>query len=173
MLYRRVPAHSIARSREPLKPMKPSSAARRRGPPLQRWLTFLRTHAPNIADMDLFVVPSPTWTCSWFRPLASTCSTSWSSCGWGALDQRHTESNCGVDPHTRSRRHSALPDRDRDQACRAVVTRRLRTMGIRDKPIAPGSPWQTGFAGKVDRINPARVRGPHRRAGRGALVHAR
>jgi hypothetical protein len=23
-------------------------------------------------------------------------------------------------------------------------------MGIRDKPIAPGSPWQTGFAGKVD-----------------------
>src|SRR5262249_23252136 len=45
-------------------------------------------------------------------------------------------------------------------------------MGIRDKPIAPGSPWQTGFAGKVDRINPSRVRGPHRRAGRDALVHA-
>ena len=38
--------------------MKPSSAARRRGPPLQRWLTFLRNHAPNIADMDLFVVPT-------------------------------------------------------------------------------------------------------------------
>ena len=54
----RVPAHSIARSREALKPMKPSSAARRRGPPLQRWLTFLRNHAPNIADMDLFVVPT-------------------------------------------------------------------------------------------------------------------
>ena len=27
----------------------------------------------------------------------------------------------------------------------AAVTRRPRTMGIRDKPIAPGSPWQTGF----------------------------
>ena len=27
-----------------------------------------------------------------------------------------------------------------DQAYRAAVTRRLRTMGIRDKPIAPGSP---------------------------------
>ncbi len=38
--------------------MKPSSAARRRDPPLQRWLTFLRNHAPNIADMDLFVVPT-------------------------------------------------------------------------------------------------------------------
>ena len=61
--------------------------------------------------------------------------------------------------------------RDRDQAYGAAVTRRLRTMGIPD--TAPGSPWQIGFAGKVDRINPAQVRGPHRRAGRGALVHAR
>jgi 4'-phosphopantetheinyl transferase EntD len=29
---------------------------------------------------------------------------------------------------------SALPDRDRDQAYRAAVTRRLRTMGIRESP---------------------------------------
>jgi transposase InsO family protein len=28
----------------------------------------------------------------------------------------------------------------------AVVTRRLRAMGIRDKPTAPASPWQNGFA---------------------------
>ena len=48
----------IARSREPLKPVKPSSAARRRGPLSQRWLTFLRNHAPNIADRDMFVVPT-------------------------------------------------------------------------------------------------------------------
>src|SRR5712672_3798129 len=27
------------------------------GPPSQGWLTFLRNHAPNIAAMDLFVVP--------------------------------------------------------------------------------------------------------------------
>ena len=36
--------------------------------------------------------------------------------------------------------------RDRDRLFGAVVTRRLRTMGIRDKPIAPASPWQNGFA---------------------------
>jgi hypothetical protein len=29
------------------------------------------------------------------------------------------------------------------------VTRRLRAMGIRDKPIAPGSPWQNGFAERL------------------------
>jgi hypothetical protein len=31
---------------------------KRRGPPSQGWLTFLRNHAPNIAAMDLFVVPT-------------------------------------------------------------------------------------------------------------------
>ena len=34
--------------------------------------------------------------------------------------------------------------RDRDRIYGAVVTRRLRAMGIRDKPIAPASPWQNG-----------------------------
>jgi transposase InsO family protein len=29
------------------------------------------------------------------------------------------------------------------------VTHRLRAMGIRDKPIAPGSPWQNGFAERL------------------------
>ena len=31
---------------------------KRCGPPSQGWLTFLRNHAPNIATMDLFVVPT-------------------------------------------------------------------------------------------------------------------
>ncbi len=32
--------------------------AKRRGPPSQGWCTFLRNHAPNIAAMDLVVVPT-------------------------------------------------------------------------------------------------------------------
>ena len=31
---------------------------KRRGPPSQGWLTFLRNHAPDIAAMDFFVVPT-------------------------------------------------------------------------------------------------------------------
>jgi hypothetical protein len=31
---------------------------KRPGPPSQGWRTFLRNHAPDIAAMDLFVVPS-------------------------------------------------------------------------------------------------------------------
>jgi hypothetical protein len=31
---------------------------KRRAPPSQGWRTFLRNHAPDIAAMDLFVVPT-------------------------------------------------------------------------------------------------------------------
>jgi transposase InsO family protein len=39
--------------------------------------------------------------------------------------------------------------RDRDRIYGTVVIRRLRAMGIRDKPIAPASPWQNGFAERL------------------------
>ena len=38
--------------------------------------------------------------------------------------------------------------RDRDRIYAAVI-RRLRAMGIRDKPVAPASPWQNGFAERL------------------------
>jgi len=31
----------------------------------------------------------------------------------------------------------------------AIVSRRLRAMGIRDKPIAPSSPWQNAYAERL------------------------
>jgi hypothetical protein len=39
--------------------------------------------------------------------------------------------------------------RDRDSVYGAVVTRRLRAMGIRDRPIAAASPWQNGYAERL------------------------
>src|SRR5262249_21723221 len=39
--------------------------------------------------------------------------------------------------------------RDRDCIYGAVVTRRLRAMGIRDKPIALASPWQNDFVERL------------------------
>src|SRR5262249_8868099 len=36
----------------------PDIMVRRRGPPSQTWLTFLRNHALDIAAIDLFVVPT-------------------------------------------------------------------------------------------------------------------
>jgi hypothetical protein len=42
--------------------------------------------------------------------------------------------------------------RDRDCVFGSVVIQRMRAMGIRDKPIAPRSPWQNGFLN--DRLGP-------------------
>ena len=39
--------------------------------------------------------------------------------------------------------------RDRDGTYGAAVTRPLRAMGIRDKPIAPSSPWQNAYAERL------------------------
>ena len=47
---------------------------KRCGPPSQGWRTFLCNHAPDIAAMDLSLLP----------PLASICSTSSSSFDWAA-----------------------------------------------------------------------------------------
>jgi hypothetical protein len=50
---------------------------KRRGPPSQEWRTFLRNHAPDIAAMDLFVVPTIGSTCSMPSSLfGSTAETS-------------------------------------------------------------------------------------------------
>jgi transposase InsO family protein len=39
--------------------------------------------------------------------------------------------------------------RDNDNIFGNVALRRIRAMGIRDKPIAAGSPWQNGFAERL------------------------
>ena len=39
--------------------------------------------------------------------------------------------------------------RDRDSVYGEVFTRRIRAMGIRDRPTAPRSPWQNGYAERL------------------------
>jgi transposase InsO family protein len=39
--------------------------------------------------------------------------------------------------------------RDRDGICGEIFTRRLRSMGIRDRPTSARSPWQNGYAERL------------------------
>jgi transposase InsO family protein len=121
---------------------------KRRGPPSQGWRTFLRNHAPDIAAMDLFVVPTIGFKLLYGfvivrlhrRDLVWINVTTNPTAEW--IARRITEAFPW----------DGAPDymiRDRDRIYGAVVTRRLRAMGIRDKPIAPASPWQNGFAERL------------------------
>jgi transposase InsO family protein len=121
---------------------------KRRGLPSQGWRTFLRNHAPEIAAMDLFVVPTIGFDLLYAfvivrldrRDLVWTNVTTNPTAEWVA--RQITEAF----PWDMAPRYMI---RDRDRIYGIVVTRRLRAMGIRDKPTAPASPWQNGFAERL------------------------
>src|ERR1700716_4023683 len=121
---------------------------KRRGPPSQGWCTFLHNHAPDIAAMDLFVVPTIGFDLLYAlvivrldrRDLAWINVTANPTAEWVA--RQITEAF----PWDGAPRYMI---RNRDRIYGTVVTRRLRAMGIRDKPIAPTSPWQNSFAERL------------------------
>jgi hypothetical protein len=110
-------------------------------PPGQRWGTFLRNHLPQIAAIDLFVVPTIGFNLLYVliivrlarRELVWINVTAYPTPEW--IARQITEAF----PWNEAPRYLI---RDRDGIYGVAVTRRLRAMGIRDKPIAPGSPWQ-------------------------------
>jgi transposase InsO family protein len=121
---------------------------KRRGPPSQGWRTFLRNHAPDIAAMDLFVVPTIGFKLLYGfvivridrRDLVWINVTTNPTAEWIARQITEAFPWDGAPGYM---------IRDRDRIYGSLVTRRLRAMGIRDKPIAPASPWQNGFAERL------------------------
>ena len=116
--------------------------ARHRRPPSQGWKTFLRNHADGIASIDLFV-PTISFRLLYGlqilrhgrRHMLWLGVTAHPTAEWiaGQLTKA-----CGWEPGPRYIVH------DRDRVYGEVFTRRLRAMGIRDRPTAPRSPWQNG-----------------------------
>jgi transposase InsO family protein len=114
----------------------------------QGWRTFIRNHMPEIAAMDLFVVPTVG-----FRLLYALIII--------RLDRRHLVwVNVTANPTaewvarqiTEAFPWDEAPQyliRDRDGLYGAIVIRRLQAMGIRDRPIAAASPWQNGYAERL------------------------
>jgi len=120
---------------------------RRIGPPSQDWKTFLNNHADGIAAMDLFVVPTISFRLLygllimghgrrqilWFGVISHP-TAEWianqlmEACGWEQA------------PH--------YLIRDRDRAYGEVFIR-IRSIGIRDRPTSPRSPWQNAYAERL------------------------
>jgi transposase InsO family protein len=122
--------------------------ARNRRPPSQGWKTFLRNHADGIASMDLFVVPTVSFRLLYGllilkhgrREILWLSATAHPSAEW--ISRQLTEAyGWEAGPH--------YLVRDRDCVYGEVFVRRLRAMGIRDRPTAPRSPWQNGFCERL------------------------
>src|ERR1700739_4361475 len=116
---------------------------RGRKPPSRSWRTFLRNHAEAIAAIDLCVVPTLT-----FERLFAVLVL-----GHGRRQllwfevTRHPTAEWLARQITEAFPWASAPGylvRDNDRAYGQVFTRRVRAMGICDRPISPRSPWQNG-----------------------------
>jgi hypothetical protein len=122
-------------------------AKRRDRHPKAGW-TFLRNHADGIAAMDLFVVPTISFRLLYGllivghgrRQILWFGDTAHPTAEW--IANRITEA-CGWEQAPR------YLIRDRDGAYGEVFIRRLRSIGIRDRPTSPRSPWQNGYAERL------------------------
>ena len=122
--------------------------ARHRRPPSQGWKTFLRNHADGIASIDLFVVPTLSFRLLYGllilnhsrRQILWLGVTAHPTAEWIA---RQLTEACGWEPVPR------YIIRDRDSVYGEIFKRRLRAMGIRDRPTAPRSPWQNGHTERL------------------------
>ena len=107
---------------------------RRSGPPSQTWRTFLRNHADAITAIDLCLVPTVTFECL-FAFVVMHPTAEW-------LARQIVEAF----PWNTAPRYLV---RDNDGAYGKTFTKRVRTMGIRDRPIAPRSPWQNPYVERL------------------------
>jgi transposase InsO family protein len=120
----------------------------RRVPPGQGWRTFLRNHVPDVAAMDLFVVPTIGFKLLYAFVIVrlSRRDIVWINVTAHPTAEWVAHQIAEAFPWNEVPRYMI---RDRDCIYGAVVTRRLRAMGIRDKPNAPASPWQNGFVERL------------------------
>jgi transposase InsO family protein len=132
--------------------------ARPSKPPSQSWKTFLRNHAEAIAAIDMCVVPTVT-----FERLFAFLVL-----GHGRRQllwfevTRHPTAEWLARQITEAFPWSSAPAylvRDNDRAYGHVFKSRVKAMGIRDRPIPPGSPWQNGIAERLHRHLTSRVPG--------------
>jgi transposase InsO family protein len=121
---------------------------KRRGPRSQGWRTFLRNHTPDMAAIDMFVVPTVGFRLLYGivimrldrRRLVWTNVTINPTAEW--IAQQIVEAF----PWDQAPRHLL---RDRDRSYGSIVRRRMHAMGIRDHPTAPRSPWQNGHVERL------------------------
>lgn len=121
---------------------------RGRRPPSQGWKTFLRNHADGIVAVDFLVVPTVTFERLFAFVVLGLGRRSILRIGITTNPTALWLANQITDTFPWDTAPKYLV-RDNDGAYGEIFTRRLRAMGIRDRPTAPRSPWQNGYAERV------------------------
>jgi transposase InsO family protein len=116
--------------------------------PSQNWKTFLQNKAEAIAAIDMCVVPTLTFDLLFaFLVLGHGRR----QLLWFEVT-RHPTAEWLARQITEAFPWASVPAylvRDNDGAYGHTFQRRVRAMGIRDRPVSPGSPWQNGIAERL------------------------
>src|SRR6266436_8517167 len=121
---------------------------RRFGPPSQGWRTFLGNHAQGIAAVDLFVLPTVAFQILYCLVILRHGRRFWMSFGVTSNPTAEWISRQITEAFPWDHEPEYLI-RDRDRSYGSVFVRRLCAMGIRDRPIAPRSPWQNAYVERL------------------------
>ena len=122
---------------------------RRRGPPSQGWKTFWRNHAAGVAGR---------WTCfsgtDHFLPAALWIADHRSRPATNPVAGRYRPPNSRMDcqPTDSGLWLGATPSLSDPRSRRLLRRHRRptrRSLGIRDHPTSPRSPWQNGYAERL------------------------
>ena len=122
---------------------------RERRPPSQTWRTFLANHRLNLVSLDFFTVPTATCQVLFVLVVLSHARrrvlhwnvTAYPTAAWTA--QQIVEAF----PWNTAPRY-LLHDRD-GLFVNEVVSRRVTSLGIIDRPTAPRAPWQNPYAERL------------------------
>jgi transposase InsO family protein len=151
----------ISRSPHPActaRPVHTKYMIRRRRPPSQSWRKFLRNHAEAIAAIDLCLVPTVHFECLFAFVVIGHGRR---QLLWFAVT-RHPTAEWLAQQILEAFPWETAPTylvRDNDGAYSPAYRRRVRAMGIRDRPISPRSPWQNPYAERLIRNAAARLPG--------------
>jgi transposase InsO family protein len=119
-----------------------------RGTPSQNWRTFLYNHADAIVAIDFCMVPTVTFD----RLFAFlVLGHGRRQLLWLAVT-RHPTAEWLAQQIVEAFSWNTAPIylvRDNDGACGQAFKRRIRRMGIRDRPISPRSPWQNPYVERL------------------------
>jgi transposase len=121
---------------------------RRYGPSSQSWKTFLRNHADDIASIDFLIVPTIDFKLLYVlvvlghlrRQMLWISVTPHPTAEWIAQQMRNAF------PWNSAPKYLV---RDNDRKFGDQFKQSVQRLGIRDRPVAPYSPWQNGYVERV------------------------
>ncbi len=115
----------------------------------QTWKTFLANHKDGFASMDFVIVPTIHFKLLYCLIIINHARRRIIHCAVTTIPNAEWVAQQLIEAFPWSDAPNYLI-RDNDPVFNGVVRRKMRHIGIRDRPTAPHSPWQNGYSERIN-----------------------